>query len=113
MKQQSYPSDVTDEQWALLEPLIPPAWPGGRPRKVPMRQVVNAIFYRNREGCSWRALPRSFPAWKSVYNYFQWWQQDGTWDRILKTLREQVRVAAGREPTPRVAVMDSQSVKTT
>jgi putative transposase len=113
MNQQHYPSDVTDEQWALLEPLIPPARFGGRPRKVNIRQVVNAIFYRNREGCTWRALPRNFPAWKSVYNYCQWWQWDGTGERILKALREQVRTAAGREPTPRVAVIDSQSVKTT
>jgi putative transposase len=113
MKRNPYPSDVTDEQWALLEPLIPPAWPGGRPRKVDIRQVVNALFYRNRNGCAWRALPHDFPAWKTVYNYFQWWQWDGTWHKLLGALRQQVRAAAGREPTPRVAVVDSQSVKST
>jgi putative transposase len=113
MERKPYPSDVTDEQWALLEPLIPPALPGGRPREVSMREVVNALFYRNREGCTWRALPHDFPAWKTVYNYFQWWQWDGTWERLLKTLREQVRGAAGRAATPEVAVIDSQSVKTT
>jgi len=113
MNRKPYPSDVTDEQWALLAPLIGPARPGGRPRKVDVREVVNALFYRNREGCTWRALPHDFPAWKTVYNYYQWWQWDGTWEKLLKTLREQVRSAAGREPTPRIAVLDSQSVKTT
>jgi putative transposase len=113
MARKPYPSDVTDDQWALLEPLIPPARPGGRPREVEVREVVNALFYRNRNGCGWRALPHDFPAWKTVYNYFQWWQWDGTWENLLTALREQVRRAAGREPTPRVAVVDSQSVKTT
>jgi len=113
MNRKTYPSDMTDDQWALLESLIPSARPGGRPREVDMREVVNALFYRNREGCTWRALPHDFPAWKSVYNYFQWWDADGTWEKMLKTLREKVRVAAGREPTPKVAVIDSQSVKTT
>jgi putative transposase len=113
MERKPYPSDVTDEQWALLEPLIPPARLGGRRRKANLREVLNALFYRNREGCTWRALPHDFPAWKTVYNYGQWWQWDGTWDRILKTLRERIRVAAGREPTPQKAVIDSQSVKTT
>ena len=78
MTRKPYPSDVTDEQWAILEPLIPPARPGGRPREVDIRAVVNAIFYRNRNSCGWRALPHDFPAWKTVYNYFQWWQwEDG------------------------------------
>lgn len=113
MRRKPYPSDVTDEQWALLEPLLPAARPGGRPREVNVREVVNALFYRNRNGCGWRALPHDFPAWKTVYNYFQWWQWDGTWENLLTTLREQVRGAAGREPTPRVAVVDSQSVKGT
>lgn len=113
MTRKPYPSDVTDDQWPLLEPLIPPARPGGRPREVDVREVVNALFYRNRNGCGWRALPHDFPPWKTVYNYFQWWTWDGTWDKALKALREQARQAAGREPTPRVAVVDSQSVKTT
>jgi putative transposase len=113
MNRKPYPSDLTDEQWAIVEPLIPPALPGGRPREVDIREVVNALFYRNREGCSWRALPHDFPPWKTVYNYFQWWQWDGTWDKLLQRLRQDVRVAAGRQPTPRVAVIDSQSVKTT
>jgi putative transposase len=113
MIRKPYPSDVTDEQWALLEPLIPPARPGGRPREVNIREVVNALFYRNRNACGWRALPHDFPPWSTVHNYLQDWIWDGTWDKLLTTLRERVRTAAGREPTPRIAVLDSQSVKGT
>jgi putative transposase len=112
MKRKPYPSDVTDEQWAVFEPLLPGARPGGRPRKTDVREVVNALFYLNRTGCSWRALPHDFPPWKTVYNYFQDWTRAGVWPKILARLRQQARTAAGREPTPRVAVIDSQSVKT-
>ena len=112
MKRKSYPSDLTDAQWAILEPWIPPPRPGGRPRKTDMREVINAIFYLTREGCSWRALPHDFPAWKTVYNYFEDWKRNGTWDRFLTALRRRVRRAAGRDPDPRVAAIDSQSVKT-
>ena len=112
MKRKPYPSDLTDEQWAVLEPLIPPAWPGGRPRKTDMREVVNALFYHAREGCTWRALPHDFPPWRTAYNYFRWWTWDGTWQKILDALRPRLRAQAGREPTPRVACIDSQSVKT-
>jgi putative transposase len=112
MKRKPYPSDLTDEQWAVVAPLIPPAWPGGRPRRVDMREVLNALFYRTREGCTWRALPHDFPPWKTVYNYFQWFTWDGTWPKVLGALREQVRTRAGRAPTPSAAAIDSQSVKT-
>src|SRR5215470_12959516 len=112
MKRKHYPSDLTDAQWAVLEPWIPPARPGGRPRKTNMREVVNAIFYFNREGCSWRGLPHDFPPWKTVYNYFEAWKRDGTWDQVLTALRLRVRKQAGRDPEPRVACIDSQSVKT-
>jgi putative transposase len=112
MSRKIYPSDLTDAQWDLLQPLIPPPRPGGRPRKTTMREVVNAIFYLNREGCSWRALPHDFPPWKTVYNYFEAWKVLGIWDRFLDTLRRQVRSQAGRHPDPRVACIDSQSVKT-
>jgi putative transposase len=77
-----------------------------------MREVLNALFYRTREGCTWRALPHDFPAWKSAYNYFRWFTRDGTWQKILDALREQVRAKAGRQPTPSAAAIDSQSVKT-
>src|SRR5215217_7728158 len=112
MNRKRYPSDLTDAQWAVLEPWIPPPRPGGRPRKTDMREVVNAIFYLTREGCSWRALPHDFPPWKTVYNYFEAWRDDGTWDRFLTALRRRVRRSAGRDPDPRVACIDSQSVKT-
>jgi putative transposase len=112
MNRKRYPSDLTDSQWAVLESWIPPPRPGGRPRKTNMREVLNAIFYFTREGCSWRALPHDFPPWKTVYNYFEDWKRDGTWDRFLTILRWRVRQAAGRDPDPRVACIDSQSVKT-
>jgi len=112
MQRNRYPSDLTDAQWALLGSWIPPPRPGGRPRKTDMREVVNAIFYLTREGCTWRALPHDFPPWKTVYNYFEAWKRDGTWDQFLTALRRRVRRAAGRDPDPRVACIDSQSVKT-
>lgn len=86
--------------------------PAGRPRKHPMRAVLNALFYHAREGCTWRALPHDFPPWRTVYNYFRWFGWDGTRERLVDELRERVRVRAGREPTPRAAAIDSQSVKT-
>jgi putative transposase len=112
MRRKPYPSDLTDAQWALLGPWIPPARPGGRPRKTDMREVVNALFYLTREGCTWRALPHDFPPWRTVYNYFEAWDQDGTWDRFLTALRRRARRAAGRDPDPRVGCIDSQSVRT-
>jgi putative transposase len=112
MRRKPYPSDLTDAQWGLLDPLLPPARPGGRPRKHDLREVLNALFYLNREGCSWRALPHDFPPWKTVYNYFRAWTQDGTWDRVHEALRQQVRRQAGRDPAPRSSAVDSQSVKT-
>jgi putative transposase len=114
MKRTPYPSDLTDEQWALLEPLIPPAKPGGCPRKHAMREVLNALFYHNREGCSWRAIPHDFGIpWKTAYNYFRAWITNGTWDHLVDTLRQRTRTAAGRHPQPKAGYVDSQSVKTT
>jgi len=115
MRRKSYPSDLTDEQWALIEPLLPQVHrhPGpGRPRTVDVREVVNALVYHAREGCSWRALPHDFPPWKTVSNYFQWWDWDGTWQKILDTFRPLARVKAGRASSPSAAAIDSQSVKT-
>src|SRR2546427_2490990 len=109
---QGYPSDLTEQEWAILEPLIPPAKPGGRPRSVDMRHVLNAILYVDRTGCQWRALPHDFPPWSTVWTYFRTWRNDGTWERIHTALREQVRLKQGREPTPSAAIIDSQSVKT-
>lgn len=111
--EQLYPTDLTEAQWAILAPLIPPPKPGGHPRTVDIRQVVNAIVYIDRSGCQWRMLPREYPKWKTVYWYFTRWQDDGTWERITDALRRLVRQRAGRDPEPSAAVLDSQSVKTT
>jgi transposase len=107
-----YPSDLTDAEWILLESLIPPAKPGGRPRTVEMRELTNAILYLDRTGCQWRALPCDFPPWSTVWTSFRTWRNDGTWERIHTALREQVRVKQGRQATPSAAIIDSQSVKT-
>lgn len=107
-----YPSDLTDQEWALVEPLLPAAKPAGRPRTTDLREVLNALFYLDRTGCQWRALPKDFPPWSTVWSYFRQWRNDGTWQRLHTALREQVRVKGGREPTPSAAIIDSQSVKT-
>lgn len=112
MKRQRYPSDLTEGQWTLVAPLLPPPKPGGRARTVALREVVNGLLYLNREGCSWRALPHDFPHWRTCYEYFRNWQTDGTWDRLLNALRPLARQKAGRAPTPSAACIDSQSVKT-
>ena len=111
-----YPSDLTDEQWAILEPLIPAATQsprGGRPREVDMREVLKTIFSLDRSGCQWDMLPHDLLPKSTVYDYFAQWRDDGTWAKMVKALRERTRVAAGREPTPSAACIDSQSVKTT
>src|SRR3954453_17079320 len=108
----AYPSDLSDDQWALIEPLIP-VNTTGRPRKVDMREVFNAILYINRSGCQWDLLPHDFPAKSTVYDHFAQWRDDGTWRTIMDALRRQVRRAAGRDPEPRTACIDSQTVKGT
>ena len=113
MSRKPYPSDLTDAQWQLLQPLLPPPKPGGRPRKTDLRAVLNAIFYLNREGCAWRALPHDFPAWRTAYEYFAAWKADGTWDALNGALRRRLRVKHGRPHTPTTASLDSQTVKAT
>jgi putative transposase len=110
-----YPSDVTDQQWALLEPLIPPSRTqrGGRPREVDMREVINTILYQNRSGCQWDMLPHDLLPKSTVYDYFAQWRDDGTWAQMVEALRTQIRVHVGREPTPSAVCIDSQSVKST
>jgi putative transposase len=111
-----YPSNLTDAQWAILGPMIPPTkqnTQGGRPRKVDMREVLNTLFYLNRSGCQWDMLPHDLLPKSTVYDDFAQWRDDGTWAKLVKALRERTRVEAGREPTPRAACIDSQSVKTT
>jgi transposase len=110
-----YPSDLTDEQWAILERLIPAAQTtrGGRPREVIMREVVNTILYLNHAGCQWDMLPHDLLPKSTVYDYFAKWRDDGTWTMLVDALRVQVRTAEGRESTPSAVCIDSQSVKTT
>lgn len=115
MGRKPYPSDLTDAQWELTELLIPPAKPGGRPRGVSMREVINAMLYLNRAGCQWDMLPNDLPAKSTVYEYFATWRDDGTWHSLLDQLREGYREIAAKseEPTPSAASIDSQSVKIT
>ncbi len=113
MKRKLYPSDLTDEEWDILAPLLPPAKPGGRPRTVNIREIVNGIVYVLRTGCPWRMFPHDLPPWQTVYGYFRRWTLDGTWERVHEALRPNVRQSEGRCPTPSAAIMDSQSVKTT
>ena len=108
-----YPSDLTNEQWQIIAPLLPPAKPGGRPRTVDLRDIINAIFYLNRSGCAWRMLPHEFPPWGTVHYYARQWRLDGVWEQVMTTLRKRVREEAHREPTPSAAIIDSQTVKTT
>lgn len=113
MSNKSYSSDLTDAQWQLIEPLIPPAKPGGRSRTLDMRQVLSGIFYVLRTGCQWRMLPHDFPTWQSIYGYYRAWKKDGTWQRINDVLRRQTRRRAGRDAEPSASILDSQSTKTT
>jgi putative transposase len=112
MERNPYPSDVTDEQWSLIESHIPPEKPGGRPRSVKMREVINGILYLNRTGCSWRMMPHDLPPWGTVHYYYRCFRRAGVWSDIHDRLREQVRLDAGKEKTPSAAIIDSQSVKT-
>ncbi len=112
MARKPYPSDLTIEQWSLIEPMIPPAEPGGRDRTVDMREVINGILYLNRTGCSWRQLPHEFPPWGTTHYYYRRFRLDGTWPLLHDKLREKVRRKVGKKPTPSAAVIDSQSVKT-
>lgn len=112
MKRKAYPSDVTDVEWLILEPLIPAEKQGGRQREVEMREIINGIFYILRGGNSWRMMPHDLPAWSTVYGYFRTWRDEGIWQQMNDVLREAVRQQAGRETEPSAAIIDSQSVKT-
>jgi putative transposase len=113
MNRKPYPTDLTDEEWAILAPLIPPAKPGGRPREVDMREVLNGLLYLLRTGCAWRMIPHDLPPWQTVYEYFAQWRDDGTWERLNGVLRVQVRQHVGKQAEPSAGIIDSQSVKTT
>jgi transposase len=111
-----YPSDLTDTQWSKLELLLNEPrgqrHAGGRPRKHEQRRVVDALLYVVKTGCQWRQLPSNFPPWKTVHEHFRAWRDSGVWERIVQQLREQGRKAGGRNATPTVAIIDSQSAKT-
>jgi transposase len=106
-----YPSDLTDEEWALIEPLIPPARPGGNRRSVNVREVLNGLLYVLSTGCQWRAIPKDLPPRATVYDYFDRWSCDGTLSRIHRELYVTCREQAGRQASPTAAIVDSQSVK--
>jgi putative transposase len=115
MSRQPYPTDVSDVQWLILEPLLMAVLNlsgRGRRRQVDLREIINAIFYVLRTGCAWRLLPHDFPAWQTVYGYFRRWRDSGLWEKLNDALRDSVREQAGREAEPSAAIMDSQSVKT-
>ncbi|NJL41224.1 MAG: IS5 family transposase [Leptolyngbyaceae cyanobacterium SM1_4_3] len=111
MSQPYYDSDLSDEEWQQIEPLLPPEKPVGKGRKVDLRAVVNAIFYRADNGTKWRALPRDFPAWQTVYGYFRLWVKLEVWEAVNTALVRAVRTQAGREADPSLGIIDSQSVK--
>lgn len=109
----AYPTDLTSAEWRILEPLLPPEKPGGRHRGYQMRDVIDAIQYVLRGGCSWRMVPHDLPHWRTAYEYFRQWKNDGTWVRIHDHLHEELRKQMGRNAQPSAAIIDSQSVKTT
>lgn len=111
----TYPTDLNDSEWQVIEQYLPkgcPKGPGGRPREIAWRQLLNGIFYIVRSGCAWRLMPKDLPHWKTVYHYFRLWRKAGTWQQMNDRLREAVRVQAGRAPQPSAGVIDSQSIKT-
>lgn len=111
MSQPVYNSDLTDQEWQQIEPLLPAAKPVGKGRQVDLREVLNAIFYRADNGIKWRALPRDFPAWQTVYGYYRLWVRLGVWEQINLALVREVRLQEGRQAQPSLVIIDSQSVK--
>lgn len=112
VKRARYASDLTDREWAVLEPLFPSPPGGGRPREHTTREILNGIFYLTKSGCSWRMMPHDLPKWKTVYHYWRLWRKDGTLEQVHHRLRERVRMRSGRDAQPSASILDSQSVKT-
>jgi putative transposase len=113
MGSRKYPTDLYDEEWALLEPYLPAQKRRGRPRLHSPREILDAVFYVLKSGCQWRMLPRDFPPWKTVFHYFRAWRIDGTWERLNRTLRRRLREKLGRDPEPSAGIVDAQSARTT
>lgn len=111
MSQPYYDSDLSDEEWTVIEPLLPAEKAVGKLREVHLRDVLNAIFYRADNGIKWRNLPSDFPAWQTVYGYFRLWVRLDIWEQINRVLVQRVRVSEGRDPEPSLTIIDSQSVK--
>jgi putative transposase len=115
MSRSRYPTDLTDEQWAIMEPFFPeqPAQGRtGRPREYAYREIINGIFYVLRTGCSWDMMPHDLPPWRTCNHYFSRWRREGTWQSVHDALRERLRTKMGRQASPSAAILDSQSVKT-
>ena len=113
MSNKTYPSDLSDAEWSLLEPHLPGPQRRGRPRLHSLREILNAVFYVLKSGCQWRMLPREFPPWKTVFHYFRAWRVDGTWEGLNRAMRRRLREKLGRAPEPSAGIVDSQSAKTT
>jgi transposase len=113
MNRKSYPSDLSDLEWSIIKPLLPPVKNRGRKRETDLREIVNAILYLLNEGCKWRSLPHDFPHWSTVRTYFDRWKRKRVWYQLNNVLREKLRVKEGRNSKPSAASIDSQSVKTT
>ncbi len=113
MESRRYPSDLSDAEWPLLQPLLPTPKRRGRPRLHSPREILNAVFYVLKTGCQWRMLPCEFPPWKTVFHYFRAWRIDGTWERMNRAMRRRLREHLGRDPEPSAGIVDSQSAKTT
>src|SRR5215204_5835638 len=113
MESKRYPTDLSDEEWGLLETYLPASKWRGRPRLHSPREILNAVFYVLKSGCQWRMLPREFPPWKTVFHYFRPWRLDGTWERMNQAMRRRLRERLGRHPEPSAGIVDAQSVKTT
>jgi putative transposase len=112
MERKPYPSDLTDEQWKLIAPLLPKSKPGGRPRDVDLREILDAVFYLVKGGIPWRFMPHDLPPWGTVHFYYRQWRLDGTWEKIEERLRTRLRREDDRPKSPSAAIIDTQSVKT-
>jgi len=113
MERKVYPSDLSDKEWEILKSYVPEPLQGGRPSEHSRREIVNGILYVLRTGCGWAYLPHDFPPWKTVYDYFRQWKRAGVWEKANASLTQRSRLAQGREATPSLAIVDSQSVQTT
>jgi putative transposase len=113
MESKRYPTDLSDDEWCCIRPHLPGPTGQGRPRLHGLRTILDAVFYVLKSGCPWRLLPKDFPSWKTVYDWFRRWRIDGTWEHLNAELRELLRVRLGRDPNPSAGIVDSQSVKTT